>query len=141
MNSSGTTLTVMVLNKTPATTYSGQFAMNGFTPSQVTTYTLSQKNPTKIVASGTQAWPSSMNFAPYSATLLVVTGSMTKMPAAEWDLNPDTTMLAGRGTVALAPKIVSGSGTVTLGTPTFDTGIKVAVTQGTITSSRTGLSL
>ncbi len=112
--------------------------MNGFTPSQVTTYTLSQTNPTQIVASGTQAWPSSMNFAPYSATLLVVTGSMTTMPAAEWDLNPDTTMLPAGGTVALAPKIISGSGTVTLGTPTFDTGIKVAVTQGTITPSVNG---
>ncbi len=79
-----------------------------------------------------------MSFAPYSATLMVVTGSMAKLPAVEWDLNPDTTMVPAGGAVALAPKIVSGSGTVTLGTPTFDTGIKVAVTQGTITSSQNG---
>jgi hypothetical protein len=75
MNSAGTTMTVMVLNKAPSTTYNAQFAISGFTPSQVTAYTLSQKNPTTIVASAPQAWSSSMSFAPYSATLLVVTGS------------------------------------------------------------------
>jgi hypothetical protein len=80
INPTGTTMTVMVLNKAPATTYAAQFAINGFTPARVTTYTLSQKNPTKIVASAQQAWSSTMTFAPYSATLLVVTGSMAKMP-------------------------------------------------------------
>lgn len=138
INSSGTTLTVMVLNKSPKATYDAQFTVNGFTPSQVTTYTLSQAKPTTIVASGTQAWSSTMSFAPYSATLLVATGSMAKAPAAEWDLNPDTTMVAAQGTVALTPKLVSGSGTVTLGTPTFDTGIKVSVMQGTVSSSQNG---
>ncbi len=119
----GKTMTVMVLNKAPGTTYNVQFTLNGFTPSQVTAYTLSKTKPTTIVVSTTQAWPSSMTFAPYSATLLVVTGSMAKLPEAEWDLNPDTTMVAAGGTVTLAPKIISGSGAVTLGTPTFDTGI------------------
>ncbi|MFZ1916359.1 MAG: glycoside hydrolase family 44 protein [Terriglobales bacterium] len=134
----GKTMTVMVLNKAPGTTYNVQFTLNGFTPSQVTAYTLSKTKPTTIVVSTTQAWPSSMTFAPYSATLLVVTGSMAKLPEAEWDLNPDTTMVAAGGTVTLAPKIISGSGAVTLGTPTFDTGITLAVTQGTITSSQNG---
>ena len=138
LDSTGTTMTVMVLNKAPGTTYAGQFAINGFTPAQVTKYMLSQKNPTTIVASTQQAWSSTMSFAPYSATLLVVTGSMANMPEAEWDLNPDTTMVAAGGTVILAPKIVSGWGTVTLGTPTFDTGITVTVTQGTVTSSQNG---
>jgi Glycoside hydrolase family 44 len=134
----GTTLTVMVLNKAPGATYNAQFAISGFTPSQVTTYTLSSKKPTTIVASARQPWSSSMNFAPYSATLLVVAGSTAKLPEAEWDLNPDTTILPAGGTVTLAPKIVSGSGTVTLGSPTFDTGITLAVTQGTVTSSQNG---
>lgn len=138
LNSTGTTMTVMVLNKAPGTTYAAQFAINGFTPAQVTTYTLSQKNPTTIVASTQQAWSSTMSFAPYSATLLVMTGSMANLPEAEWDLNPDTTMVAAGETVILAPKLVSGSGTVTLGTPTFDTGITVTVTQGTVTSSQNG---
>ena len=136
LDSTGTTMTVMVLNKAPGTTVAGQFAINGFTPSQVTTYTLSKKKPTTIVSSTTQAWSSTMTFVPYSATLLVIAGSMAKTPAAEWDLNPDTTMLPAGGTVALAPKLVAGSGTVTLGTPQFDTGITVAVTQGTISSGQ-----
>jgi hypothetical protein len=138
INPTGTTMTVMVLNKAPETTYAGQFAISGFTPARVTTYTLSQRNPTTIAASAQQAWSSIMSFAPYSATLLVVTGTMAKMPQAEWDLNPDTTMVAAGGTVILAPKILSGSGTITLGAATFDTGITVAVTRGTVTSSENG---
>jgi hypothetical protein len=132
------TLTVMVLNKAPGTTLAAQFVVNGFTPSQVTTYTLGPKNPTAIVASSTQAWTSSLTLAPYTATLLVITGSMAQRPSAEWDLNPDTIMVAASGTVTLSPKIVSGSGTITLGTPQFDTGITVAVTQGTLTTTQNG---
>ena len=84
------------------------------------------------------AWSASMNFAPYTATLLVITGTTATQPAAEWDLNPDTTMVPANGTVTLAPKIVSGSGQVTLGAPQSDTGITLAVTQGTITSGQNG---
>ncbi len=138
INSTGTAVTVMVLNKSPRATLAAQFALSGFTPSQVTSYTLGPKNPTTIVASSTQAWTSSMNFAPYTATLLVITGTTAQPPTAEWDLNPDTTMVAAGGTVTLAPKIVSGSGTVTLGTPQADTGITLSVTQGTVTSAQNG---
>lgn len=137
MDAAGKTLTVMVLNKAPSTALAAQFAVSGFAPAQVTTYTLGPKNPTKIVASSTQAWSPSMTFAPYTATLLVITGSTT-LPGAEWDLNPDTVMVAANGTVTLSPKIVSGSGTVTLGTPQSDAGITLAVTQGMITSSQSG---
>ncbi len=137
MDAAGKTLTVMVLNKAPGATLAAQFAINGFTPSQVTSYTLGPKNPTTILKSSTQAWSSSVTLAPYTATLLVITGSST-LPGAEWDLNPDTVMVAANGTVTLAPKLVSGSGTVTLGTPQSDTGITLAVTQGTISSSQNG---
>ncbi len=75
LNAAGNTLTAVVLNKDPSNTAQVQFAVNGFTPAQVTTYTLSSANPTQIVASGPHTWTSTMNFAPYSATLLVVTGS------------------------------------------------------------------
>jgi len=137
MDASGKTLTVMVLNKAPGASLAAQFAINGFSPSQVTTYTLGSKNPAKIVASSTQAWSSSMTFAPYTATLMVISGSST-LPGAEWDLNPDTVMVAAGGTVMLAPKIVSGSSTVTIGTPQSDAGITLAVTQGTLTSAQNG---
>jgi hypothetical protein len=138
LDAAGKTLTVMVLNKAPGTALAGQFVINGFTPSQVTTYTLGPKNPKTIVPSSTQAWSSSMTFAPYTATLLMITGSTPQAPSAEWDLNPDTTMVAANGTVTLSPKIVSGSGTVTLGAPQSDSGITLAVTQGTVTSGQNG---
>ncbi len=134
----GKTLTLMVVNKTPGAVVNAQFALNGFTPSQVTTYTLSKKKPTTIVASGTQAWSSTVLLPAYSATLLVVAGSMPQLPNAEWDLNPDAVMVPANGTVTLSPKIVAGSGTVALGTPQADTGITLAVTQGTITSGQNG---
>ncbi len=78
-----------------------------------------------------------MTLAPYTATLLVITGSST-LPSAEWDLNPDTVMVAAGGMVTLSPKIVSGTGTVTLGTPQAATGITLAVTQGTVTPAQNG---
>ena len=40
--------------------------------------------------------------------------------------------------MTLAPKIVSGTGTATLGTPQFDSGITLAITQGTISASQHG---
>jgi hypothetical protein len=127
----------MVLNKDPGNAVQAQFAINGFTPQLVTAYTLSSTNPSKIVASSTTAWSSTMSFAPYTATLLVVSGT-ANLPAAEWDLNPDTTMVAASGKVLLHPKITSGSGTVTLGTPQADSGITLAVTQPTLGSGKNG---
>jgi hypothetical protein len=136
IDAAGKTLTLMVVNKTPGAAVNALFALNGFTPSQMTTFTLSKKNPKTIVASAAQPWSSTVSLPAYSATLLVVTGTTAKIPAAEWDLNPDTIMVPANGTVALSPKIVAGSGTVTLAAPQSDTGISLAVTQGTITSGQ-----
>jgi len=69
---------------------------------------------------------------------LVVTGAMSETPSADWDLNPDTIMVPARGTTTLQPKIVSGSGTVTLGTPHSDSGITLVVTQPNVTPSQDG---
>src|SRR4030088_1386927 len=137
LDSTGKTLTIMVLNKDPGNAVQAQFAINGFTPQLVTAYTVSSTNPTKIVASSTTAWTSTVNFAPYTATLLVVSGT-PKLPAAEWDLNPDTTMVAASGKVLLHPRITSGSGTVTLGTPQSDSGIMLTITQPTLGSGKNG---
>jgi hypothetical protein len=138
LDSTGTTLTLMVINKSPHASAQTQFVTNGFTPKQVTTYTLSPNSPTKIVASPKKAWNSAQTFAPYTATLLVMTGSMAQKPGADWDLNPDTTMVPARGKVTLQPKILSGSGSVTLGTPQSDSGITLVVTQPNITNSQKG---
>jgi hypothetical protein len=135
LNSTGKILTVMILNKDPNNTAQVQFTENGFIPQQVTTYTLSSTNPTKIFASTAQAWASTMDFAPYSATLLVVKGT-SQLPGAEWDPNPDTTQLAAGAKVTLHPKLDSGSATVTLGTPQSDSGITVQVTQPTLSPGK-----
>ncbi len=137
LNSSGTSLTVLVLNKDPANSVQAQFTTNGFTPQNVTSYTLASTNPTQIVASATSAWSPTVTFAPYTATLLVVSGA-TQMPGAEWDLNPDTTMVAAGSSVVLQPKITSGNSTVTLGSPTFDSGITGVVSQPTLSKGRNG---
>jgi hypothetical protein len=60
------------------------------------------------------------------------------MPSADWDLNPDTIMAPAHGATTLQPKIVSGAGTVTLGTPTSDSGITLVVTQPNITATQKG---
>ena len=132
----GKILMIMVLNKDPANTMQVQFALNGFTPQRFTSYTLSSTNPAKIVPA-TAAWSSTLNFAPYTATLLVITGT-SQLPGAEWDLNPDTTMVAAGKKVTLQPKLIGGTATVTLGTPQSDTGITVALTQPTVTATQRG---
>jgi hypothetical protein len=137
LNATGKTLTVLVLNKDPSNTVQAQFTTNGFTPSRVTSYTLASTNPTKIVASKTTSWSATQTFAPYTATLLVVTGT-TQLPGAEWDLNPDTTMVAAGGKVVLQPKIIAGTATVTLGTPQSDSGIAVVVSQPTLSKGTSG---
>ena len=137
LNANGTSMTILVLNKDPSNADQVQFSFNGFTPSQVTSYTLSSTNPSQIVASKTSAWPGSMSFAPYSATLLVVSGA-TQSPGAEWDLNPDTIMVPSGGKVVLHPKITSGTATVTLGTPTADAGISLVMTQPSISKGHNG---
>jgi hypothetical protein len=137
LNTAGNTLTAIVVNKDPSNTAQVQFSVNGFTPAQVTSYTLSSANPTQIVASGPQSWNATMTFGPYSATLLLITGS-AQLPGAEWDLNPDTTMVAAGKQVVLSPTITSGTSTVTLGTPHYDNGITVVVNQPTVRSGQNG---
>jgi hypothetical protein len=58
--------------------------------------------------------------APYSATLLVITGTTATNPSSEWDLNPDTIMVPAGGTVTLNPAITSGTANVTLANAVFD---------------------
>jgi hypothetical protein len=132
-NNGNPIMTVMVLNKDPENTTQAQFAFNGYTPTSFISYSLSSAAPSAISASSQQSWNSTMNFGPYSATLLVITGSSTNTPASEWDLNPDTVMVPAGGTVTLQPKIVSGAANVTLGSATFDSYEGASACSGTIT--------
>jgi hypothetical protein len=138
MDSTGKTLTMMVVNKDPANGAQVQFALNGFTASSVVSYTLAATAPTTIKASSSAAWSSTMTFAPYTATLLVITGTTATIPATEWDLNPDTIMVSAGGTVTLQPKITSGTTSLILSAPTSDSGITVALTQPNLTTLLNG---
>jgi hypothetical protein len=152
-NTGGNSMTVMVLNKDPNNAAQTTFHFNGFTPAQVTTYTLSQSNSSCttggvqqvncIVGGTAQAWSSPMTFQPYTATLLVIAGTSTP-PASEWDLNPDTTMVAAGGSVTLAPKLISGA-TMSLSSAGFDAfegasvcGGSISITNGTVAAGSPG---
>ena len=133
----GTTLTILLVNKDPQQTISTQLLLPNFSPANVTTYTLSSADPTHIVASTVQSMPQFWSLAPYSATLLVITG-FSNQPATEWDMNPDTIMVPANGMVDLHPKILSGGGTVTLTNIQSDAGISLTATQPNVTNSQTG---
>jgi hypothetical protein len=146
LNSAGTTLTVMVLNKDPQNSAQVTFALNHFTATSFVSYTLASTAPTAITASSSQSWSATQTFAPYSATLLVITGSLAQTPASDWDLNPDSIMVPASGTVTLSPTITNGTSNVTLSSPVFDsyegasacTGGGLTLTNGTITTTQTG---
>ena len=128
----GTAMTIMVVNKDPVNEARVTFAVNNFTPATFTTYTLSAASPTAIVTSASQIWNASQTFPPYSATLVVVPGALTAIPAAEWDLNPETIEAPANSLINLAPTILTGvsGATVTLQTAQFDPGYTAG---GTIT--------
>ncbi len=143
-------MTLLVINKDPSNNANVTFNLGSFTPSSFTAYGLTKSAPTSISQGASQSWKTTQTFVPYSATLLVVNGALSKNPAAEWTLNPDAIEVAAGATVALAPVIVGGSGTVTLGSASFDEnytsagkqagagGSTIAVTSSTVTSSMAG---
>lgn len=138
LDSTGTTLTIVVINKDPVNAAQVQFALNGFAPLMFNSYTISQSSPNSIVAAAQQAWVSTQTFAPYTATLLVI-GGTSSAPSAEWDLNPESVMVAAGGTVTLAPKLTSGIGDVTLSAPVFDSGItSMTISAATVSSAQNG---
>ena len=133
LDSTAKTLTVMVLNKDPQNATRVQFALSGFNPASFVSYTLTSSAPTKITASSSQSWSAVETFAPYSATLLVITGSLANPPRSDWDLNPDLVMVPANGEVTLQPKISSGTAEVTLSSAVFDSFEGATACRGTLT--------
>jgi hypothetical protein len=139
-------MTLLVLNKDPQNSNSVTFTLTGFMPSSFASYTLAATAPTAITASSSASWSSTMTFAPYTATLLLINGSVATPPASEWDLNPDTTMVAAGGTVTLQPEIISGTANVTLQSAVFDSfegaaacsGGTITLTSATVSSGQPG---
>ncbi len=120
LDANGTTMTIMVLNKDPDNTANVTFNLNGFNASTYTAHTLLSINPASITSSASAAWSATQTFAPYSITLLVISGTQTPKPASDWYLNPDDLMIPASGTGLLNPKIATGTATVTLSSAVFD---------------------
>ena len=133
LDATGTTMTIMVLNKDPGNTANVTFDLAGFNASTYTAYTVGSTNPGAIVASPLAAWSATQAFAPYSITLLVVTGSQPSKPASEWYLNPDDLMVPASGTGILNPKIMSGTANVTLSSAVFDAFEGATACSGSLT--------
>jgi hypothetical protein len=133
-------LTLIVVNKDPSHAAQTTFSLNGFTPSQVTPYTLSQSSPNSIVPGSPQAWPANgtITFQPYTATLLDITGTTGSKPAAEWDLNPDTIAVAANSAVTIHPRLVSGAASLTLSLGAFDSGITLTITGSAVNGAQQG---
>jgi hypothetical protein len=133
LDTAGTTMTIMVLNKDPDNTANVTFNLNGFSASTYTAYTVGSTNPGAITASASTPWSATQNFAPYSIMLLVVSGSQSSKPASEWYLNPDDLMIPASGTGILNPKIMSGTATVTLTSAVFDAFEGATACSGSLT--------
>jgi hypothetical protein len=120
LDATGATMTIMVLNKDPNDSVNATFNLNGFSAASYTAYTLVSTNPGAISASASAVWKATQSFAPYSITLLVISGAQTGKPASEWYLNPDDLMIPASGKGILNPKISSGTAPVTLTSAVFD---------------------
>jgi hypothetical protein len=136
-DTAGKTMTLMVVNKDTANQAKVTFNVENFKPAKMTTYTLSQSAPTAIAASKSTSWSATQTFAPYSATLIVATGTTTEPVAEEWDLNPDTLLAPTSGKVTIAPALTSGTGTVTL-TSASGKGLSFSLTEKSITAEANG---
>jgi hypothetical protein len=120
LNSLGTAMTIMVLNKDPKNAAQVTLNLSGFQASTYVAYTLVSTAPGKITATSSASWKNPQTFPPYSATLLVISGSEIAKPVTEWSLNPDDLMIPASGTATLHPAVLSGSATVTLHSAVFD---------------------
>ncbi|MGO9775103.1 MAG: glycoside hydrolase family 44 protein [Terracidiphilus sp.] len=132
LDSTGTVMTIMVLNKDPNNAAQVTFNLSGFSASTYVAYTLASTASGAISASTSAAWNASQSFAPYSITLLVINGSEGSKPATEWYLNPDDLMIPASGTATLHPAISSGSAAVTLSSAVFDAYEGAAACSGSL---------
>jgi uncharacterized repeat protein (TIGR03803 family) len=113
INAAGTQMTLMLVNKDPANQVQATLNLGGFQASSQSTYMLTQTYGGGILSSTGQT-PGTVTIPPYTAMLVVLNGTFAGAPQTEWQLNPDVTMAPAGGAVFLAPKITSGTGTVTL---------------------------
>jgi hypothetical protein len=124
----GSALNIMVINKDPQNAAQVQFTISNFTPTTYQSYTLVSGSPTTIEATRSQPWSATQTFAPYSVTLVAISGNSASQPSANWGLNPDAVVVPAGGNVILqaSGSQINGSGvtpppfTVTLSSAVFD---------------------
>ena len=133
LDSTGTMMTIMVVNKDDSNSANVTFNLNGFSASTYTAYTLASTSSSAIQPSLAQAWTPTQTFAAYSITLLVVSGTETPKPASEWYPNPDDLMIPASGTGTISPRISSGTAPVTLTSAVFDTYEGASACNGSLT--------
>ena len=139
VGATGQSLSLMVINKDPANAAAVTFRLEGFDPTTMRTFTLSQAKPTTIVASNSLEWSPTQTFPPYSATLIVAAGKTADTIASEWDLNPDTLLAPTSGTVTIHPTLTGGSGgPVTLTSAVGNGGMTLSIAGNKITSLANG---
>jgi hypothetical protein len=133
LDSMGTTMTIMVLNKDPGNAANVTFNLTGFNAATYSAYTVGSTNPSAIATSAATAWSATQTFAANSISLLVVSGVQTSKPASEWYLNPDDLMIPASGSGILNPKIVSGTADITLKSAVFDAFEGATACNGSLT--------
>ena len=139
----GDALTLMIVNKDPVNQAAVTFDINGFTPATMQTYSISQAYPNAISESNstpqnTMPWRATQTFAPYSATLIVVSGASQQMISDDWDPNPDTLLAPTSGTVVIHPEITRGTSQVRLTAATGTGGLELALTQPLLSTNAPG---
>ncbi len=132
LNSTGTELTIMVINKDSNNSDQVTFNLSGFQASSYLAYTLAATAPSTISATSFASWNTTQTFAPYSITLLVINGTETTKPVSEWYLNPDDLMIPASGSGILYPALSSGNTTVTLSSAEFDSYEGVPACSGSL---------
>ncbi len=133
LNSTGTKMTIVVINKDPNNAAQVTFNLSGFNASSYVAYSISSTADSAISVSSSEPWSATQTFTPYSITLLVVDGNETSAPASEWYLNPDDLMVPASSAATLHPAISSGSATVTLSSAVFDAYEGVPACAGSLT--------
>jgi len=147
----GAGLSIMVINKDPQNAAQVEFTISNFTPTTYQSYALVSSSPTTIEVTRSHPWSATQMFAPYSVTLLAISGSAANQPAAFWGLNPDAVMVPAGGTASLQAtgSQVNGGGvvpppfSVTLSSAVFDAyegaaacAANIALTNPTITATQ-----
>jgi hypothetical protein len=135
LDSTGTVMTVMVINKDPNNSAQVSFNLSGFNAFSYVAYTLASSASGAISVPNSAAWSATQSFAPYSITLLVINGSESSKPASEWYLNPDDLMVPASGAATLHPAISGGGTSLTLSSAVFDAYEGAPACSGSLTIS------